>query len=128
MIIAIGNDIIEVARIKAAIDRRGNAFLKRILTENEMRYCLQFNPPYARIAGRFAAKEAISKAFGTGIGNKISWHDIEIINEPTGKPKVVLSQKAAKHIPPSHEILLSISHCKEFAMATALLQNQDHYC
>lgn len=120
MIVAIGNDIIEIARIKAAVERRGQSFLKRILTENEMSYCLQFTPPYARIAGRFAAKEAISKAFGTGIGAQVSWHDIEISNEPTGKPLVVLSPKASELFP--YEILLSISHSKEYALATALIQ------
>lgn len=121
-IIAVGNDIIEVARIKAVLERRGQSFLKRILTEREMLYCLRFNPPYTRIAGRFAAKEAVSKALGTGIGKEISWHDIEIINEPSGKPRVLLSAKAELTLSSTHEILLSISHCKEFAMATALLQ------
>ena len=123
MIIAIGNDIIGVERIRLAIERRGDPFLKRILTEDERRYCLRFNPPFSRIAGRFAAKEAISKALGTGIGKEISWHDIEIINEPSGKPVAFLTNRAAQLVDSSYEILISISHCKEYAVATALLQS-----
>jgi len=124
MILSIGNDIIEVARIQSAIERRGEPFLKKILTENELLYCRQFTPPYMRVAGRFAAKEAVSKALGTGIGGEISWHDIEILNEPSGKPGVILSKRAKEMIGESAEIILSISHCKEYAMATALLQTK----
>lgn len=129
MIYALGTDIIEIQRIKESIERRGEQFLKRILTSSEYEYCMRFNPPYARVAGRFAGKEAIAKALGTGIGGEVSWLDIEILNEASGKPAVILSQKAQDLIDSmtrDAEILISISHCKEFATATALLQTRSY--
>lgn len=125
MILAVGTDIIEIQRIKESIERRGDPFLKRILTPSEYEYCMRYNPPYARIAGRFAGKEAIAKALGTGIGGEVSWQDIEIINEISGKPVVRLNMNAQSLIDalaPGGTILISISHCKDFATATALLQ------
>ncbi|CRX39517.1 holo-ACP synthase [Estrella lausannensis] len=127
MTLALGTDIIEIQRIRESIERRGEPFLRRILTPSEYDYCMRFNPPYARIAGRFAGKEAIAKALGTGIGEEVSWLDIEILNEASGKPTVILSEKAqglVDSITRNGHILISISHCKEFATATALLQTR----
>lgn len=126
MILAVGTDIIEIQRIKDALERRGELFMKKLLTPAECDYCMRFTPPFPRIAGRFAGKEAIAKAMGTGIGQELSWLDIEILNDRSGKPVVRFSEKAEdllKTLAPKGSILLSISHCKAFATATALLQD-----
>jgi len=119
---SIGNDIIEVARIKAILEKYGQKFLDRIFSKEEQAYCLSFDDPSPRLAGRFAAKEAISKALGTGFGEELSWLDITIRNAPRGSPIVILSTKAALHFD-SPQILVSISHCKEYATAVAILIN-----
>src|SRR5690348_15813638 len=78
MILGLGMDISEVARIKASLDRFGDSFLKRILHPQEITYCQSYRNPAQYVAVRFAAKEAISKALGTGIGAQLGWHDMEI--------------------------------------------------
>src|SRR5947207_16021845 len=90
MIIGIGIDIIEVARIQASYERFGELFLKRILHPNEISYCLSHRVPAPFLAARFAAKEAISKAFGTGIGAQLAWQDMEIGRKESGEPFVIL--------------------------------------
>lgn len=110
----LGTDIIEIQRIKEAIERQGERFTHRIFTQKEREYCKQSKIPYPHYAARFAAKEAISKALGTGFGEKLSWQDIEIINDANGKPEVHLKNGG------SAQFLLSMSHCKEYATATAI--------
>src|SRR6266480_7892012 len=90
MILGIGIDIIEVARIQASYERFGERFLNRILHPNEIAYCLSHKAPAPFLAARFAAKEAISKAFGTGIGAQLGWQDMEVCRKETGEPYVVL--------------------------------------
>ena len=90
MILGIGIDIIEVDRIKASFERFGERFLKRILLPNEISYCLSHRVPAPFLAARFAAKEAISKAFGTGIGVHLGWQDMEIGRKESGEPFVIL--------------------------------------
>ncbi len=117
----IGTDIIEIARIERIIERYGQKFLDRMFTEPEQTYCSGFRKPSQHFAGRFAAKEAIVKALGTGIRDGLEWTDIEIINDKNGKPIVHLSEKIIdKFIDP--EIQISISHSKEYATAVALYQ------
>lgn len=119
LIKGIGSDIIEIERIKRSISKHGIKFLEKLFTEKEISYCKQHKLSQRHFAGRFAAKEAIAKALGTGIGKMLEWKDIEIINDSFGKPEVFLSEKACKlfHNP---TILLSISHCKSYATATAV--------
>lgn len=116
----LGNDIIEIGRIQRSIERHGDRFLQRIFTPNEIAYCKKHSLSYRHFAGRFAAKEAIAKALGSGIGKELSWLDIEILNDIKGKPLVQLSEKKTKHFN-AHLILLSISHCKTFATAVAIV-------
>lgn len=123
-IVGIGNDIVEVDRLKKAIQRQGQKFLDRIYTEAEQTYCLRYQESARHFAGRFAAKEAIVKALGTGFREGITWQDIEIVNDSQGKPIVRLSESVNK-IFNDPEILLSISHCHAYAMATALWQTRD---
>ena len=119
MILGLGSDIIEVERIGHAIKKHGQPFLDRLFTAEEQKYCQSFINSSQRFAGRFAAKEAVAKALGIGIGTKLGWLDIEIINNPQGKPIVTLSPKAQKqfHNP---QLLITISHCKQYATASAL--------
>ncbi len=120
MVRGIGNDIIEISRIKASIARHERRFLDKIFTPNEQAYCLRYRDPTPNFAGFFAAKEAIVKALGTGFRSEITWLDIEISHDHLGKPEPVLSSRLnAAFCNP--QILISISHCREYATATALL-------
>ncbi len=117
-ILGLGNDIIEVERIRQAAQEE--RFLARLFTEKERTYCLKHKDPAERIAGRFAAKEAIVKALGCGgFGENISWLDIEILNDEKGKPEVFFSEVAKKRFG-NPSIMLSISHCESFATAVAI--------
>lgn len=93
MIVGLGVDITEVDRIQAAIERRGRAFLERLFTPSEIRYCEKHRNRAERFAGRFAAKEAAMKALGTGWARGVRWVDIEVVREPSGKPTLKLSGK-----------------------------------
>lgn len=113
----LGIDIIEVKRIKNIIEKYGEKFFNRILTENEIKYCKSFSNPELHFAGRFASKEAYSKAIGTGISRSFGWKDIEILNDPKGKPYI-------NHIKDngysSFKYEISISHTKEYACAVVV--------
>ncbi|MCB1108215.1 MAG: holo-ACP synthase [Chlamydiia bacterium] len=109
----IGTDIIEIERIRQSIEKHGQHFLDRLFTAKEQADCKSHKNPEIRFAGRFAAKEAIAKALGTGIGKELSWLDIEIINDAAGRPQATLTNKKTVHI--------SISHCKSYATAVAML-------
>ena len=110
----LGSDIIEVERIEESIQKHGPRFLDRLFTPQEQAYCLKFRDASRHFAGRFAAKEAIVKALGTGFGEEFGWLDIEIINDPQGKPLAMITNI------PSGKIELTISHCKAYAMAVAV--------
>jgi len=123
LIYGIGTDITEIRRIQKAITRNKN-FTNKLFTKDEMDLWEKKNFKLEFIAGRFAAKEAISKALGTGIRD-FSFKDIEIINNELGKPQVILKPKAEDiitKISKSYKIHLSISHEKEYAIAYALLE------
>lgn len=107
-----GVDIIEIDRIREAI--KNPSFARRIFTEKERAYCEEQADPAPRYAGRFAAKEAIAKALGTGFGADLAFEDIEILPNSAGAPCVSLSGRSEK-------ISLSISHCKSHAVAFALV-------
>jgi len=116
----LGNDIVEIERIRQSMERHGQHFLNRLFTSREQDYCYKFKDPVPHFAGRFAAKEAIAKALGTGFGTALSWHDIEILSDEQGKPIVRLSE-AAKHRFRDPRILVSISHSASDATAVALV-------
>lgn len=115
----IGNDILEIERMRGSIDRHGQHFINRIFTQKEQDYCYKFQDPVPHFAGRFSAKEAIAKALGTGFGEHLGWHDVEILNDDLGKPFVLLSDVAKKKFN-SPQILISISHSQTQAIAVAL--------
>jgi len=114
----IGVDIIEIGRIEHSYQKYGNTFLSKILTEKEIEYCFSKHSPFESIAARFAAKEAISKALGTGISHEFKWHSVEVFNDENGKPIVKWLEHFNQTIP---EISLSISHTHQYAVAVALL-------
>lgn len=125
MILGVGIDIIEVGRIASSYERFGERFLKRILKPEEIKYCLSNKNPAPFLAARFAAKEAVSKAFGTGIGSKISWQDIEIKKEVSGKPYIVLHENGLKLMKEmgAKKMHISISHTENYAVAMAILED-----
>ncbi|MDF2577871.1 MAG: acpS [Chlamydiales bacterium] len=119
MIKGIGNDIVEIERIANALQSQKQHFLDKIFTFDEQAYCLRYRDPTPQLAGRFCAKEAISKALGVGICSQLDWLDLSIINDDKGKPHVIVSPKA-QAIFNSPNILLSISHCRNYATAMAI--------
>ena len=125
MILGVGIDIIEVARIRASHEKFGERFLQRILLPDEIDYCLSFKFPAPHLAARFAAKEAISKAFGTGIGRFLSWQDMEVARKETGEPFVVLHGGGQKLLKDrgGRTVHLSISHTEFYAAVVAILEN-----
>ncbi len=121
-IFGIGVDIVETARLADSIGRHGAHFLKRVFTAAEQDYCTSLNQSTQAYAARFAAKEAVSKAFGTGIGSGLNWTDIEVRRKATGEPFVVLHGAAsdlAKRLGIT-QVLLSLSHSEHYAVANAI--------
>ncbi len=119
VIIGIGTDIIEIDRFRSAMNKYGQHFLDRLFTKKEQEHCLRYKNPEPRFAARFSAKEAIVKALGEGFGKHIAFLDIEILNDPNGKPYATLSNKCSEHFgrPTFH---LSISHSRDYATASAI--------
>jgi holo-[acyl-carrier protein] synthase len=124
MILGVGIDIIEVARIASAYEKFGERFVNRVLHTDEIAYCLSHKNPAPFLAVRFAAKEAISKAFGTGIGAQLGWQDMEIRRKKSGEPFVVLHGNGKKLFKSrrAKNLLVSLSHTANYAAATAVLE------
>ena len=121
-IFGIGTDIVEISRIEDSIERFGAKFLDRVFTEAEQSYCEKMGRPATHFAGRFAAKEAVVKAMGTGIGEHANWTDLEVINGTMGKPVVRLTGPAEEYARENSitEIHLSLSHAHHYATAQAV--------
>ena len=122
-IIGIGIDVIEVERIEDAVEEFGDRFLERIFTDGERAYCGRQKRPQIHYAARWAAKEAVSKAFGTGIGTELCWTEIEVVRRDSGEPILILSGKAkliaeGKGI---REVKISLTHAKHYAAANAVV-------
>ena len=124
MILGTGIDIIEVGRIASSYEKFGERFVNRILHADEIAYCLSHKNPAPVLAARFAAKEAISKAFGTGIGAALGWQDMEIRRKESGEPFVVLHGQGEKLFSArgAKRLLISLSHTATYAAATAILE------
>ena len=121
-LIGIGIDVVEVDRIADALERHGDAFRDRIFTESERAYCSSQKRPALHYAARFAAKEAVAKAFGTGIGKDLGWLDMEIIRRPSGEPALELSGtgKAYADANGIAEVKISLTHARDYAAANAV--------
>ena len=126
-VFGIGTDIVECLRIAQMIERHGDLFINRIYTPNEIDYCSSRKAATQHYAGRWAAKESVLKALGTGWSRGVSWRDMEIRNDGDGKPRVALAG-GAKEISDSmgiNEFLVSISHCRSHATAVAVALGND---
>jgi len=123
-VIGIGIDLVECARIQRSIDRFGDRFLHRVFTDGEIEYSLSMKFPARHLAARFAAKEAVSKAFGTGLGKSMGWRANDVRKRPTGEPFLVFSgpaqELAAKRGVTS--ALITLSHTEHHAMASVVLE------
>lgn len=122
MIHGIGIDVVEVGRIEAAIKRQGDAFLDRLFTAREREYCGKQKRPGLHYAARFAAKEAVSKALGTGIGGQAGWLEMEVERAESGAPKMIFSGNAADYLASAGiaEVQVSLTHAQEYAAANAV--------
>jgi len=128
MIVGVGVDMVEVERIRGALEdaKTGRRFRDRVYTEKEIQYCERRQRKYESYAGRFAAKEAVMKALGRGWGSKVGWLDIEILPAPGGKPEVYLHRKASAFAGELgiQRLSLSITHTREYAMAYLIAQGE----
>ena len=117
-----GLDIVETGRIRQSLEQFGDRFLNRCFLPGEIAYCQGMKLPELHFAARFAAKEAISKAFGTGIGHELGWRDMEICRRASGEPYVVLHGKgeALARARGVTGVLVSLSHCRDYAAASAV--------
>ena len=126
-IIGIGTDIVECLRIAQMIERHGEVFLQRVYTTREIEYCSTRKAATQHYAGRWAAKEAVLKAMGTGWARGISWRDIEIRNDEGGRPRIALGGGAREVCETLGlaDMLISISHCRSHATAYAIAVGRD---
>jgi holo-[acyl-carrier protein] synthase len=120
MVDSLGVDIVEVKRVKGLMERWGDRFLHRVFTPWEIAYCKSKSSPEQSLAARFAAKEAILKAIGTGLSHGIRWTSMEIVNDKNGSPSVKLGKRIKDKIG-DKRVLISMSHTKEYAVAQAIL-------
>ena len=121
-IIGLGTDIVEVLRIGQMIERHGEIFLNRVYTDDEIRYCQRRKEYIQHYAGRWAAKEAVMKTLGTGWSRGVGWRDIEVCSSKSGSPSIVIrggARETAEQLGISR-ILITISHCRQYATATAV--------
>src|SRR5258706_16401880 len=126
-VLGIGTDIIECLRVAKMIERHGEIFLTRVYTPHEIEYCTARKAATQHYAGRFAAKEAVLKALGTGWTRGIQWRDIEVRNEMGGRPLIALGGGPRELCLKSgiSDMLISISHCRSYATAYALAVGRD---
>ena len=122
-VIGIGIDVVEVDRVKSSLEEFSERFLNRVFTKSEQEYCQKQKRPELHLAARFAAKEAIAKAFGTGIGKEIGWLDMEIIRKESGEPEARLHGDAKEYANQRgvEQVMVSLTHAKQYAAANAVI-------
>jgi holo-[acyl-carrier protein] synthase len=125
MISGLGTDIVQVLRIREMIERYGESFLEKVFADDERREAQRRRDPAQYYAGRWALKEAMSKALGCGIGEKCGWKDVSTCNLESGRPEAVLSGLALETASAMGvtRVHISISHEQEYACATVILEN-----
>lgn len=123
ILLGLGSDLIDVDRIKGVLDRQGDRFLDRVFTAEERTYCFSMKHPHKHLAARFAAKEAVSKAFTTGIGAELGWKSISVYHGSRHEPLVRLDEKGQALLKQvgGTNVLLTLSHTDTAAMAVAAL-------
>ncbi|MGC9449904.1 MAG: holo-ACP synthase [Oceanipulchritudo sp.] len=119
----IGTDLIECSRISRVFERQSDRFLSRVYTEGERAYCLGMKNPIPHLAARFAAKEAVSKCFTTGIGEWLGWKSVEVVKGDRGEPLIRLDERAAGllRVIGASEVLISLAHTANYGLAVAVL-------
>jgi len=127
-VLGIGVDLVENARIQHSLDRFGERFLHRVFTAGEIEYSQSMKFPARHLAARFAAKEAVSKAFGTGIGKAMGWKDIDVRRKESGEPYVVLDGGAKKLAEERKvtKVSITLSHTENHAMAMIVMEGEEN--
>ena len=122
-LLGLGADLIEVARVRGVFERQGDRFLQRVFTDEERAYCFSNAHPHKHLAARFAAKEAVSKCFTTGIGAELGWKSVSIYHGERKEPLVRLDEKglALMRQLGATRVLVTLSHTETMAMAVAAL-------
>lgn len=120
-LLGLGTDIIEIERVRKVWERQGERFLERVFTREELDYCLSMKHPHKHLAARFAAKEAVSKCFRTGIGSELSWKSVSVWHGRRHEPLVRLDEKGAALLKAmgGTDVWVSLSHTETVAMAVA---------
>ena len=115
----VGVDIVDIRRIRKSYERYGEKFLRRVLTDAEIGYCKKKKDMMPSVAARFAAKEAVSKALGTGMARGFSWKCVEVVNDDFGRPSLHILDRSLGIS--DEQIRISLSHSSEYAVAFVLL-------
>lgn len=125
MIIAIGIDLVEVSRLEEVFARRGDRFRARVFTESETNYCESLGSKFASYAARFAAKEAVMKALGTGWSEGVGWKDIEVVSRPGIAPAIILHKRALDRMGEigASRVHVSLTHSGDLAIAQVVLES-----
>ena len=124
MIIAIGIDLVEVSRLEEVFARRGDRFRARVFTDGEVSYCESIGSKFASYAARFAAKEAVMKALGTGWSEGVGWKDIEVVSQPGIAPAISLHKRALDRMREigASRVHVSLTHSGDLAVAQVVLE------
>jgi holo-[acyl-carrier protein] synthase len=125
MVIGVGTDLIEIARIAQSVERYGERFLRRVFTPREIEYCQRKKNAAESFAARFAAKEASAKALGTGISRGVGWLELEVTRAPGERPTLQLTGRAAaraRSLGVAH-ISLSLTHSRDQALAVVIMES-----
>jgi holo-[acyl-carrier protein] synthase len=125
MVLGLGTDLVETSRVQASMDRFGRRFLDRIYTADEIAYCIRKKNAAESFAARFAAKEAGAKALGTGISRGVSWKELEVKREASGRPTLHLTGRAAQLAATMgvRRTQLSLTHTRDMAMAVVVIED-----
>ncbi|GAB4222789.1 MAG: holo-[acyl-carrier-protein] synthase [Acidobacteriota bacterium] len=126
MIVGLGVDLVELSRIRAVLERHGDRFLRRVLTDDERAYCLRKRDPVPSLAARFAAKEAAAKALGTGLARGVWFRDIEVVRAETGEPGLRFHRGAQRmaDLRRATRGLLTLTHGRDAAVAVVVLERE----
>jgi holo-[acyl-carrier protein] synthase len=122
-ILGIGVDVVDVQRMKEVLDKQGKVFLEKVFSDMEVTYCKTRKKPYIHFGARFAAKEAVAKAMRTGWSGAFHWRDIEVVNDQSGAPHILLSRDVAKALEQC-TVHLSLSHTDNTVVAFVVLESK----
>jgi holo-[acyl-carrier protein] synthase len=120
-ILGIGVDVVDVKRMKIALETWGPALIRKMFTETEISYCKSKKKSHEHFAARFAAKEAVGKAMEVGWTGKFRWRDVEVVNEPSGAPKIILHDYVASQLAQCR-VHLSLSHTENTVVAFSIIE------